>query len=81
MVEVALGLFYLHDHDVIYRDLKPENILLDSDGHIKLTDFGLAKEIVDEVQTFTFCGTTAYIAPEVSNYSPNSSNLLPFIII
>ena len=37
---------------IIYRDLKPENILLDATGHVKLTDFGLCKESIDE-QTVT----------------------------
>ena len=44
------------------------SILLDSDGHIKLTDFGLSKESVyDKKQTYSFCGTVEYMAPEVVN--------------
>ena len=44
------------------------SILLDSDGHIKLTDFGLSKEsIFEENKTFSFCGTVEYMAPEVIN--------------
>ena len=44
------------------------SILLDSDGHIKLTDFGLSKEsIFEEKMTYSFCGTVEYMAPEVVN--------------
>ena len=72
--EITSALAYLHaEVDVVYRDLKPENILLDSEGHIKLTDFGLAKENFVQCnrgRTQTFCGTPEYLAPEVIRKEP-----------
>ena len=65
IAEVVLAIEYIHSLDVIYRDLKPENILIDKDGHVKLADFGLAKEGIRNNNAKSFCGSPAYLAPEM----------------
>lgn len=65
VAEIALAFGHLHSLGVIYRDLKPENILLDDNGHVCLTDFGLAKEMEEGDKAHTFCGTPEYLAPEI----------------
>eukprot|EP00928_Gymnodinium_smaydae_P086546 TRINITY_DN7076_c0_g1_i2.p1 TRINITY_DN7076_c0_g1~~TRINITY_DN7076_c0_g1_i2.p1 ORF type:complete len:370 (+),score=93.26 TRINITY_DN7076_c0_g1_i2:212-1321(+) len=61
--EIVLAFSYLHAMKIAYRDLKPENVLLCGYGHVKLADFGFAK-IVTHL-TYTLCGTTDYLAPEM----------------
>jgi len=65
--EMCLAIECLHGNGITYRDLKPENILLDFDGHIKITDFGLSKEVTSspDAITRTFCGSPEYLAPEM----------------
>ena len=60
---VVVAFNHLHSKKIVFRDLKPENLLLNDEGHIKLTDMGLAKVIIGK--TFTTCGTPDYFAPEL----------------
>lgn len=65
---VAKGMMYLHDHQVIFRDLKPDNIGFDSDGTVKIFDFGVARDLeyVKKVgDCLGFTGTPRYMATEV----------------
>jgi len=57
------GVNYLHTHGIAHRDLKPENILIDTEGNIKISDFGLARFNASQMQSL--CGTPQYVAPEV----------------
>jgi serine/threonine protein kinase len=64
--EILLALQDLHQRGIIFRDLKPDNIVIDADGHALLTDFGLSKEGIDDtIGTQSFCGSVAYLAPEM----------------
>lgn len=58
IIEIFLGLAYLHQNHVVYRDIKPENILLTKDGHIKIADLGLAKpDMTEGIMAYSFCGS------------------------
>lgn len=64
--EIVLALIHLHSLGIAHRDLKPENILLDSDNHLRITDFGLAKkDLAEDGRANTMVGTVDYMAPEI----------------
>jgi len=62
--ELILALEHIHKQSIAYRDLKPSNILLDEQGHIRLSDLGLACDF-KEHQPSSSVGTHGYMAPEV----------------
>jgi len=73
---VLLALEDLHKQDIIFRDLKPDNVVIDEEGHALLTDFGLSKEgVIDNVTTNSFCGSVAYLAPEMLKKTGHGKSL------
>ena len=69
-VQIGTGLHDIHNHGVIHRDIKAANLLLTSDNddecHLKISDFGTAKAIENNLTNTIGAGTLAYMAPEVN---------------
>mmetsp|Transcript_20963 Transcript_20963/g.40624 ORF Transcript_20963/g.40624 Transcript_20963/m.40624 type:complete len:516 (-) Transcript_20963:221-1768(-) len=79
MQQLASGLKFLKDQNIMHRDLKPANLLIESavkpgkDIVLKIADFGFARVIEDRDMAQTLCGTPLYMAPEILRYKPYDS--------
>src|SRR5487761_2061919 len=64
--QVASGIAYAHENGIVHRDVKPSNIMVGSDGHVKITDFGIARMESASVRTQTgmVLGSPKYMSPE-----------------
>lgn len=68
--QIACGLSDIHAHHIIHRDVKPRNIKRDTEGVIKILDFGLSSNMAPEAETVASRGTAHYLAPEMYDTPP-----------
>lgn len=70
-IQASSAIAFLHEHQLVHRDIKPENFLIDSNGIVRLCDFGWCRDL-KEGNRNTFCGTYEYMAPEIVKEQPYS---------
>ncbi|CAJ0570040.1 unnamed protein product, partial [Mesorhabditis spiculigera] len=63
--QLVEALSYLIEREIVHRDIKCENIFLDKHGNVKLGDFGFARYLRVGEKSSTYCGSRAYVAPEI----------------
>ena len=76
IAQVASGLAYLHERDIIHQDIKPDNILIDDNGSYQITDFGISTKARSTLRKSVLMGnntggTTAYMGPERFSREPD----------
>lgn len=76
LYQIADGLNYLHEKNIIHRDLKCENILINQDNKCQIADFGFARKMEEDSISSTFCGSAAYAAPELLKGTNQTERIL-----
>lgn len=77
-LKVCAGVSHAHENEFVHRDIKPANILIGGDGTVKVADFGLAKTLEEDSDSYSFTqtrdtfGTPYYVAPEVTRSAGNA---------
>ena len=69
-IQMIIGLGILHENNIMHRDVKLDNLMIDETGYLKVIDFGLARIINPGQKAYTYCGSLAYMAPEVLSGEP-----------
>ncbi|KDO34191.1 serine/threonine protein kinase [Saprolegnia parasitica CBS 223.65] len=67
-LQLCSGLTEIHKHAIVHRDIKPDNLLLNSDGVVKISDFGVSTCLETALVTRHAAGTMSFMAPEVRRY-------------
>ena len=71
LYEICKGLDYLHSHKIIHRDLKSLNIFITKNNNVKIGDFGVSKQLMNNNKyAYTFVGTPYYLSPEICSEKP-----------
>jgi len=80
--DIAKGMLYLHNNNIVFRDLKPDNVGIDKAGQVRLFDFGLAREVKGS-HVKGVAGSTMYLAPEtiMGKFSCKASDVFSFGIL